>query len=57
MYSHVIHLSVGPSNGTKPTPGQRRTLSRVGMEPRASALDNRCSTNGVNRVDGRRLGI
>ena len=31
-----IHVSVSPTNGNGPTQGQRKTLTRVGIEPRPS---------------------
>ena len=31
--THVNHVSVSPTNGNGPTQGQRKTLTRVGIEP------------------------
>ena len=38
------HVSVSPTNGNGPTQGQRKTLTRVGIEPTKFGLDHRCST-------------
>ena len=38
------HVSVSPTNGNVPTQGQRKTLTRVGIEPTTLGLDHRCST-------------
>ena len=34
------HVSVSPTDGTGPTQGQRKTLTRVGIEPTTSGLDH-----------------
>ena len=31
--THVNHVSVSPTNRNEPTQGQRKTLTRVGIEP------------------------
>ena len=41
--SLVNHVSVSPSNGIGPTQGQRKTLTRVGIEPMTFRLDHHCS--------------
>ena len=33
------HVSVSPTDGNGPTPGQKKTLTRVGIEPTTSGLD------------------
>ena len=48
-------MSVGPTNGIGPTQGQRKTLTRVGIEPTTFRLDYRCSTDGATRSDGSKL--
>ena len=35
------HVSVSPTDGTGPTQGQRKTLTRVGIEPTTFGLDLR----------------
>ena len=40
---HMNHVSVSPTNGNGPTQGQRKTLTRVGIEPMTFGLDLRCS--------------
>ena len=37
------HVSVSPTDGNGPTQGQRKTLTRVGIEPTTFGLDHRCS--------------
>ena len=39
------HVSVSPTDGNGPTQGQRKTLTRVGIEPTTFGLDHRCSTD------------
>ena len=39
------HVNVSPTNGNGPTQGQRKTLTRVGIEPATFGLDDRCSTD------------
>ena len=39
------HVSVIPTNGNGPTQGQRKTLTKVGIEPTNVGLDHRCSTD------------
>ena len=34
-------MSVSPTNGNGPTQGQRKTLTRVGIEPTTFGLDHR----------------
>ena len=48
------HVSVSPTNGNGPTQGQRKTLTRVGIEPTTFGLDLRCSTDRATRSDGSR---
>ena len=36
---HIKHVSVSPSNENGPTQGQRKTLTRVGIEPTTFGLD------------------
>ena len=31
--THMVHVSVSPTDGIGPTQGQRKTLTRVGIEP------------------------
>ena len=38
-------VSVSPTNGNGPTDGQRKTLTRAGIEPTTFGLDHRCSTD------------
>ena len=38
--SYVSHVSVIPTNGNGPTQGQRKTLTRVGIEPSTFELDH-----------------
>ena len=49
------HVSVSPTDGNGPKQGQRKTLTRVGIEPTAFGLDYRYSTDSVTRSDGSRL--
>ena len=46
---HMNHVSVSPTNGDGPTQGQRKTLTRVGIEPTTFGLDHLCSTDKVRR--------
>ena len=39
--SHMNHVSVSPTDGNGPTQGQRKTLTRVGIEPTTFGLDLR----------------
>ena len=48
------HVSVSPTNGNGPTQGQRKTLTRVGIEPTTFGLDLRRSTDRATRSDGSR---
>ena len=34
----AVHISVSPANGNGPTQGQRKTLTRVGIEPTTFGL-------------------
>ena len=52
--SHMNHVSVKPTDGTGPTQGQRKTLTRVGIEPTTFGLDLRRSTDWATRSDGSR---
>ena len=42
--NHMNHVSVSPTDGNGPTQGQRKTLTRVGIEPTTFGLDHRCSS-------------
>ena len=33
MFQPIYHVSVSPTDGNGPTQGQRKTLTRVGIEP------------------------
>ena len=46
------HVSVSPTDGNGPTQGQRKTLTRVGIEPTTFGLDLRRSTDSATRSDG-----
>ena len=48
------HVSVSPTDGNGPTQGQRKTLTRVGIEPTTFGLDLRRSTDSATRSDGSR---
>ena len=37
--SHMNHVSVSPTDGNGPRQGQRKTLTRVGIEPTTFGLD------------------
>ena len=39
------HVSVSPTDGNGPTQGQRKPLTRVGIEPTTFGLDLRSSTD------------
>ena len=52
--SHMNHVSVSPTDGNGPTQGQRKTLTRVGIEPTIFGLDLRRSTDWATRSDGSR---
>ena len=52
--SHMNHVSVSPTDGNGPTQGQRKTLTRVGIEPTTFGLDLRRSTDWATRSDGSR---
>ena len=51
---HMNHMNVSPTDGNGPTQGQRKTLTRVGIEPTTFGLDHRCSTDWATRSDGSR---
>ena len=38
-------MSIGPTNGNEPTQGQRKTLTKVGIEATTFRLDHRCYTD------------
>ena len=42
---HMKQVSVSPTNGNGPTQGQRKTLTRVGIELTTFGLDHRRSTD------------
>ena len=44
-------MSVSPTDGTGPTQGQRKTLTRVGIEPTTFGLDLCRSTDCATRSD------
>ena len=46
------HVSVSPTNGNGPTKGQRKTMTRVGIEPTTFALDHRCSAERLQGQTG-----
>ena len=46
--SHMNHVSVSPTDGNGPTQGQRKTLTRVGIEPTTFGLDLRRSTGRLS---------
>ena len=48
---HMNHVSVSRTNGNGPTQGQRKTLTRVRIEPTTFGLDQRCSTDWTTRSD------
>ena len=48
------HVSVSPTDGNGPTQGQRKTLTKVGIEPTTFGLDPRRSTDSATRSDGSR---
>ena len=56
--SHMNHVNVSPTDGNGPTQGQRKTLTRVGIEPTTFGLDSRLdlrrSTDWATRSDGSR---
>ena len=43
---HVDHVSVSPTNGNRPTQGQRKTLTRVGIEAQSVEQGGNCSSVG-----------
>ena len=43
--ANMNHVSVSPTDGNGPTQGQRKTLTRVGIEPTTFGLDLRRSTD------------
>ena len=49
---HMNHVSVSPTNGNWPTQGQRKTLTRVGIEPTTFGLNHPCSTEWAIRSYG-----
>ena len=42
---HMNYVSVSPTDGNGPTQEQRKTLTRVGIEPTTFGLDHRRSTD------------
>ena len=52
--SHMNHVSASPTDGNGPTQGQRKTLTRVGIEPTTFGLDLRRSIDWATRSDGSR---
>ena len=51
---HMNHVSVSATDGNGPTQGQRKILTRVGIEPTTFGLDHSCSTAWATRSDGSR---
>ena len=51
------HVSVSPTDGNGPTQGQRKTLTRVGIEATTFGLDHRCSTDRAARSDGQNFSL
>ena len=47
--THLDHVSVSPTDGIGPTQGQRKTLTRVGMNPRPSGLITTASPTEFSR--------
>ena len=45
VFQPIDHVSVSPTDGIGPTQGQRKTLTRVGIEPTTFGFDHRCSTD------------
>ena len=54
MFQPIYHVSISPTDGNGPTQGQRKTLTRVGIEPTTFGFDHRCSTDWATRSDGSR---
>ena len=50
----IYQVSISPTDGNGPTQGQRKTLTRVGIEPTTFGFDHCCSTNWATRSDGSR---
>ena len=46
MFQPIYHVSVSPTDGNGPTQGQRKTLTRVGIEPTTFGFDHRCWVMG-----------
>ena len=42
---YMNHVRVSPTDGNGPTQGQRKTLTRVAIEPTTFGLDHCCSTD------------
>ena len=40
LSTHMNHVSVSPTNGNDRTKGQRKILTRVGIEPTTFGLDH-----------------
>ena len=43
--THIDHVNVSPTDAIGPTQGQRKTLTRVGIEPTTFRFDHRCPTD------------
>ena len=55
VFQPIDHVSVSPTDGIAgPTQGQRKTLTRVGIEPTTFGFDHRCSIDWATRSDGSR---
>ena len=52
--SRMNHVSASPTDENGPRQGQRKTLTRVGIEPTTFGLDFRRSTDWATRSDGSR---
>ena len=50
----IDHVSVSPTDGIGSTQGQRKTLTRVGIEPTTFGFDYHCSSDWATRSDGSR---
>ena len=50
--THLHHVSVSPTDGIGATQGQRKTLTRVGIEPMTFGFDHRCSPDSATDGSG-----
>ena len=51
------HVSVSPTDGNGPTQGQRKTLTRVGIEPTTFGLDLRRSAALPTELQGQSFSL